>query len=478
MNMTLRKVYRVSRKEAAPRIWLHSIVCEAARFEKGQELFVRVLEEEQEIHISSQPVEDAVATVHVSGRLNKQTGSHRPLVDTAGAKYASIISVEDKVEITVYQDGSRSNVVVRPLRFNIHAATAVTTHNDERLKVLSLCGGAGLGTASFLDSEYFRPVMEVEFEDDSAEVLKHNYPNSYLFVGDLRDVQDVAKSDVSVVTLPCNDFSNLGGGGEGVFNNLIIGAARILRAAESRVVFFENVPSFYNSPAYSKLQFALRDVYPFWMKPIEIDSYDWGSIAHRPRSYSLAFKCEEDMFAFQVPRKPRFRRKKLKEFLDRRGSGSVFEWKPVAKWLESFKSKAVKGNSWANRSIAKTFVSPDATELQTIPKRYRSQSCSNSYVLSDDGEHFRFLTISELRRIFSVPDWFAFPKFTPLNRQFEMIGQAVDGRIFRMFANAIAELFLLRTKPPQLATENTDRVDSKIPIPMSIGTDGQLCLML
>lgn len=234
--------------------------------------------------------------MHVSGRLNKQTGSHRPLVDTAGRKYASIISIEDKVEVTVFRDGCRSNVIVRPLRFTIHAATTITTKTDERLKLLSLCAGAGLGTASFLATEYFQPVMEVEFEDDSAEVIKYNYPNSYLFVGDLRDVQDVIKSDVSVVTLPCNEYSNLGDGGEGVFNNLIIGAARILRASESRVCFFENVPGFFNSPAYSKLQLALRDEYPYWMKPMEIDSYDWGSIAHRPRAYSLAFKTEADIY--------------------------------------------------------------------------------------------------------------------------------------------------------------------------------------
>ena len=473
MNMTLRKVYRVSRKESAPRVWLQSLICEAAGFEKGQELYVRVLEDEQEIHISRQPAEDAITTVHVSGRANKQTGGHRPLVDTAGAKYASIISIEDKVEITVYRDGSRSNVVVRPLRFNIHAAATVTTQTDERLKLMSLCAGAGLGSAAFLSTEYFTPVMEVEFEDDSCEVLKHNYPQSYLYVGDLRDVQEVAKSDVSLVSLPCNEFSSLGDGGEGVFNNLVIGAARILRAAESRVIFIENVESYYKSPAYSKLQTALRDVYPYWLSPIEIDSYDWGSIAHRPRAYSLAFKSEEDMFTFQVPKKPRFLRKKLREFLDRKGSESTFEWKPVARWMESFKSKAEKGNSWATRSIAKTFVSPDATELQTIPKRYRSQSCSNSYVLSDDGEHFRFLTISELRRIFSVPEWFEFPSFTPITRQYEMLGQSIDGRIFKAFANSIAELFLLR----QRAAASSSDQESKA-LPLSMQDDGQLSLLI
>ncbi|GGG18357.1 DNA cytosine methyltransferase [Paenibacillus abyssi] len=430
-------------------------------------MFVRALEAEQEIHISNQPAEDAVATVHVSGRLNKKTGTYRPLVDASGMKFASIISIDDKVEITVFREGNRSNIVVRPLRFDIHAATTVSTQKDQRLSLLSLAAGGGLGTASFLDTEHFVSVQEIEFEDDSAEVLKHNYPNSYLFVGDLRDVQNVVKSDVSLVTLPCNDFSKIGDGGEGVFNNLVIGAARILRAADSRVCFFENVPGYYKSAAYKKLQIALRDVYPYWMNPIEIDSFDWGSIAHRPRAYSLAFKTEEDMFAFQVPKKPRFLRKKLREVLDHAASKD-FEWKPVARWMESFRSKAEKGNSWADRSISKTFVTKDATELQTIPKRYRSQSCSNSYVLSDDGESFRFLTISELRKIFSVPEWFSFPDFTPLLRQYEMLGQAVDGRIFKVFANAIAELLLMRPRSAAAKPE----------VPLSLQEDGQLSLLI
>lgn len=150
----------------------------------------------------------------------------------------------------------------------------------------------------------------------------------------------------------------------------------------------------------------------------------------------------------------------------------MFEWKPIGRWLESFQVKAKNGNSWAGRSINKTFVKPDATELQTIPKRYRSQSCSNSYVLSDDGEKFRFLTISELRRIFSIPGWFEFPSFTPITRQYEMIGQAVDGRIFRMFANAVAELFLLYPHAERVKDDGRSELFLQVP------ADGQVSLIL
>jgi hypothetical protein len=43
--------------------------------------------------------------------------------------------------------------------------------------------GAGIGTSAFMNG-YFTPVMEIEYEDDSSENLKLNYPKSYLFNGD------------------------------------------------------------------------------------------------------------------------------------------------------------------------------------------------------------------------------------------------------------------------------------------------------
>lgn len=117
---------------------------------------------------------------------------------------------------------------------------------------------------------------------------------------------------------------------------------------------------------------------------MQIDSFDFGSIAHSNRSYVVYLKEKEDFELFRVPKAPNFRRFKLRDYLDPNGTQHV--WKSVKTWFDSFSTKVEKNNSWADRSTEKTFVIPDTcTELQCIPRRYRSHSANNSYVLNDDG---------------------------------------------------------------------------------------------
>jgi DNA (cytosine-5)-methyltransferase 1 len=164
------------------------------------------------------------------------------------------------------------------------------------------------------------------------------------------------------------------------------------------------------------------------------------------------------------------RRKKLKEFLDPKGT--EHEWKPLDKWFASFNSKAEKNNSWADRSTDLTFVDENATMLQCIPKRYRSHSASNSYVLHPDKQHWRFLTISELRRIFGIPDDFQFSVHTPVWRVYEQIGQSACGRVFRAFANEIATVFF-KSKFRSPAADKEDAA-----LPFSMDSNGQMQLLM
>lgn len=99
-----------------------------------------------------------------------------------------------------------------------------------------------------------------------------------------------------------------------------------------------------------------------------------------------------------------------------------------------------------DRSIDKTFVTGSATELQCIPKRYTSQSASNSYILSEDKKSFRFLTLKELMKVFLVPSWFSYTDSIGKIRSYEMIGQSVDGGMFQAIENKIAEVFFLNRK--------------------------------
>ncbi|CAM4052075.1 DNA cytosine methyltransferase [Paenibacillus alkaliterrae] len=443
-RLLLQKVYTVSSKREKPRLWLQHLVCEAANFKPGTDLFIRVNEEDKTIMVQNRPYDDGgdVHEVSVSSRVNRVSGQPRPLVDASGEKFSTVLCIQDKIEISVYRNGDYGQVIVRPLRFRLFESETFGSPADERLRLLSICAGSGIGSSLFVDTSYYTATMEVELEEDSASVLKHNFPYSFLFNGDLRDCNTVAKADVAFVSLDCAEFSSLGNLNQGYFSNLILGTYKILKAAEARVIFYENVPQFYQSTAYNDLQQLLSHEFPYQVGPIRLESHAFGSIARRDRSYAVSFRDKEDFDLFRIPKPPAVRHKRLKEFLDPRST--VHVWKSLDRWMDSFKSKAEKNNSWSERNIDKTFVDENATEIQCIPRRYRSHCASNSYVLSDDRKSWRFLTISELRRIFSIPEWFEFPAHIPVYRIYEMIGQSVCGRVIRAFANEISSVFFRR----------------------------------
>ncbi|MGP3788497.1 DNA cytosine methyltransferase [Paenibacillus sp. 1A_MP2] len=442
-KLTLKKVYTVSKKNNAPRLWLQHMVCEAAGLIPRSELFVQVDEMNKQITIRNSPFDETqdVYEISVSSRMNRTSGKPRPLVDTSGSKFSSILCIQEKIEISVYRNGPHAEIVVRPLRFRLFD-TETFESSDERISLLTVCSGSGIGASMFVDSQYYTAVQEVEIEEDCAEVIKENFPYSYLFNGDLRDCNTVAKADVAFISLDCSEHSSIGDGGQGYFDNIVLGTYKILKAADPRVIFSENVPAFYQSTVFHNLQELLTPDYPYMIGPITIDSYNFGSIAHRKRSYTLFVKDKEDFDLFREPKAPVFRRHKLKEYLD---TATDHEWKSVKTWWDSFLGKKAKNNSWADRNTDKTFVKPEeCTELQCIPARYRSHSASNSYVLNEQGDQWRFLTINELRRIFQIPAWFKFPEHIPMSRIYEMIGQSVCGRVIRAFANEISSLFFRR----------------------------------
>jgi DNA (cytosine-5)-methyltransferase 1 len=468
-KLLLQKVYTVSKKHEKPRLWIQSLACESAGFRPGADLYVLVNEDVGTICIQNRPFSDEpdVHEISVSSRMNRISGQHRPLVDTCGDRYSNVLCIQEKIEISVYRNGDFGQVVVRPLRFKLFESEAFETPFDERIRLLSVCAGSGIGTAVFVDSAYYSATMEVEIEDDSAEVIKHNFPNSFLFNGDLRDCHIIAKADVAFVSLDCCEHSVLGDFDQGYFTNLVLGTYKILKSAEPKILFFENVPSFFQSTTYLDLQELLTNDYPFVVGPIQLESYDFGSIALRNRSYAVYFQDEIDFEFFRVPKPPIVRHKKLKEFLDPRST--VHVWKSVEKWMESFNKKAEKNNAWADRSIEKTFVDENALQLQCIPRRYRSHSASNSYVLNDDRTEWRFLTVSELRRIFSIPSWFEWPVHIPLYRIYEQIGQSICGRVLRSFANEIASVFFRR-----FAKDNAKKRVKKEEFSFSMDQTGQI----
>lgn len=93
-KLLLQKVYTVSSKHEKPRLWLQSIVCEAAGFKPGGDLYVLVSEDDKTITIQNQRFGEEADRVHevsVSSRMNRVSGQARPLVDTCGDRYSTIL---------------------------------------------------------------------------------------------------------------------------------------------------------------------------------------------------------------------------------------------------------------------------------------------------------------------------------------------------------------------------------------------------
>jgi len=467
MNLKLTKVYSVSKKgkPGKPRLFLQHLVCEAANLKPKGELFINVDEEQEEIVLQNYPFDDKQDsyTVHVASRKSKLSGTERPLVDTAGDKY-SFLDINQKIEINVYRKGNKSKIVIRPLQYQLFNNSTIPTPKDERIRVLSVCAGSGLGTASLQDTGYFTPVQEIELEDDSAEVLLKNFPNSYVFCGDLRDCQEVAEVDLALVTLPCTEFSNLGYLEGNVMNDLVLATSKIIKSSKASVLFFENVPSFFRSQAWETLKSLLKDDYPYWAQK-ELEAWDFGSIATRKRTYAVAFTSEERFLEFDFPVPPKIKRKKLKDFLDRKEV--QHEWKSVDKWMESFNSRS----AWRDRSLELTFLTKDAEKAQCIPARYTAQCASNSHVLSDDKTQWRFFSLDEIKRIMGIPEWFSFTDTVQKIRKYEMLGQGIDGRVIKAIANRIAYCFM---KVKNAAKNETDKMQQSY----SVAGSGQLELML
>lgn len=470
-DMVLKTVYQVAKKgkNPKPRFFLQHLVCEAANWGPGDTLYVSVDESNKEIIVQNQTIEEATHTLSVSYR--ERNGIKRPVIDTAGERYESIVDIKDKVEICVY----KGKVIIRPLRYKLMENATIPTHEDERIRYLSICAGAGIGTSVLKNTGYFTPVMEIELEEDSAEVLRHNFPNSFIFNGDLRDCHEVMQSDVVLATLPCNEHSNLGFGDEGMINHLVLATSKIIESSKCKAIIFENVPQWFTSKSYQTLKDILLPNFPYWTES-NIESADCGSLARRNRTYAIATSSRELLFNFEFPQIPKNQRKrKLRNYVDS-FSENNYEWKDLAKWQESFASR----EAWKDRNLDKTFVTLDAKEIACIPKRYRSHCASNSYVLNEAKTMWRFLTETEIMRILSVPDWFEFPNFIPITRRYEMLGQSVDGRVFAGIANNLATAFL---KTKRFFENNVLQVDKNLALvenemPITIDANGQIGLAI
>lgn len=88
------------------------------------EVYIKINELTEEVVLQNFPFEDGedVHTVHVACRKSKISGKERPLVDTAGDKYCSFLDINQKIEVNVYKQGNKGQVIIRPLEYKLFTA--------------------------------------------------------------------------------------------------------------------------------------------------------------------------------------------------------------------------------------------------------------------------------------------------------------------------------------------------------------------
>ncbi len=90
----------------------------------------------------------------------------------------------------------------------------------EKLKYISLFSGGGIGDIGFRNAGYF-PIVMNELEENRAEIIKNNYPDSYVVVGDiathLEEIYEKAMEKLNgerlfmlIATPPCQGMSKNG----------------------------------------------------------------------------------------------------------------------------------------------------------------------------------------------------------------------------------------------------------------------------
>ncbi|MEC2133433.1 DNA cytosine methyltransferase [Brevibacillus centrosporus] len=252
-----------------------------------------------------------------------------------------------------------------------------------------------------------------------------NFPDSFLFWGGVEHVSPdfIPEADVLLISPPCQRFSKLGKGQAGLDHALSVHIVRIILKSNCQAILFENVPEYYQSRGFEMIKELLTQ-FKYWV-PFELNPYDMGGIASRPRKYCVAFR---ESVPFRIPQLPKVRKRpKVADFLDER---AVMPWREKAGSTMAY-FEGAHAAKYAHTGFAKselTLVTPDSSRVTCFAKEYFKISRTCSYLQHDKEENlWRPFSVSEVARMMNLPDWFEIPSDIPLSLGYKILGEGMDG---------------------------------------------------
>jgi DNA-cytosine methyltransferase len=443
------------------RLWLEKPVLKTANLFPGTGIIVSI----KKATIIQDKRGVSIPVVHIRAAMNIEVPTHTvvqkkgdPIIDIANADIDKVLGAGVKVDIVVKANGEL--FVYRELTFEkvtLSERPKFCSDHLRKYRVISLFCGSGGMTSGLVNTQACESVFAVDIDHPdhnpftyeqqgkeptyrawAIETLQQNFPETFIYWGDIRSVHDfyIPKADIVCISPPCVEFSFLGERMEGLVEHFAFHIARIVLKSEARALFIENVENYFKSDAYFQIKKLLSPYFPYWYFEV-IDSYDFGSLDTRRRGYVIAMK-EQSSFHFPKPVKtPISRRKKVKDYLLEKEKRNWLPIKGTA--MESIfgdhKEKFQHTGFTADRNA--TLVGFDDLRIPCITKGYSNTKATQSYILHPDGERWCLFTPEEIKNILHYPEWFEFPDDIPTSRYYELLGNSVNVRAIEAIASQL-----------------------------------------
>ncbi len=189
------------------------------------------------------------------------------------------------------------------------------------MKIGSLFAGIGGVDLGFIQAG-FEVAWANEIDPDACKTYRHNFPDTKLIEGDIRNLDATLLEKVDVLTagFPCQSFSVCGNqkGFKDSRGNLFFEIMRIADDLQPPVIFLENVANLTehdNGRTFNVIhhELASRD---YFIRYLIADACDYGIPQHRTRTYIVAFKSKAACDKFKFPEKCKLE-KRIFDIIDR-----------------------------------------------------------------------------------------------------------------------------------------------------------------
>lgn len=409
------------------RIWIEPVVLEAAGFSVGAGIRL-VIHKDSVLVVRSED-----SNKIISKRKRPSWPNPRPIFDSCNREITMVFRQGENIDILV-SDGML--VIRREYSFGLYVSDKPMLQGTElkKLRLNSFPSGAGLATASLVDTGLFEPVGALDMWPAAVETYLHNFDKGTVFLGDIKKIHPdyIAPADVCWLSPSCTDYSTLGNQFKGVTEGHGPHYARLVQASGAFAVIIEQVPQYFKSTSYMHLKRLLGSLYPY-VYETTINAYDMGSVASRRRGYAVLFREKTDFRWPVIPNIPEHRRPTVQQIIGK--DWMEGRWRNIeGTVMEGLLRKTGNNNFSAERN--RTLVELNSTKISAFPFSYGKVQSTSSYLRY--GDRWRPFRPDEMMQLMNLPEWFRFPEFIGEGEQTKLIGQSVDGAVVKAIGIEVA----------------------------------------